>query len=293
MERVAFIGLGAIGRPMCRRLLEDGFKVTVFDVVSENTRELVERGALEAESPKDAVRGAGAAVVMVATSEQALEAIVGEAGISSSLPFGSPLILCSTVGPGAVREIHRRLDSKASQLLDAPVSGGTARARTGELLIMASGVEDTLALAQPVLESLGSKTEWISQNIGDGQSMKLVNQLLCGVHLAAAGEALAFAQSLGLDPARAYEVVRQGAANSFMLDDRARRMLSGEPVDVESALDIFVKDTNLVLEAAWENEFRPDLASSANSIFREGSDAGMGREDDSCVKAIYQTRRAL
>lgn len=293
MERVAFIGLGAIGRPMCRRLLDDGFKVTVFDVVSENNRELVERGASEAESPKAAVQEADAAVVMVATAGQAQEAILGEGGVSSSLPSGSPLILCSTVGPGAIRQIHQRLGSKDKQLLDAPVSGGTARARTGELLIMASGVEDTLALAQPIFESLGSKTEWISQNIGDGQSMKLVNQLLCGVHLAAAGEALAFAQSLGLDPVRAYDVVRQGAANSFMLDDRAQRMLSDGPVDVESALDIFVKDTGLVLEAAQENEFRPDLTVSANSVFREGSEAGMWLKDDSCVKAIYRMRRTL
>jgi 3-hydroxyisobutyrate dehydrogenase len=292
VKRVGFAGLGAIGRPMARRLLDAGFEVAVFDVVPENARELVELGAVEARSPEEAARGAEAVVVMVATPEQALAAILGDRGVSSGLGRGSPLILTSTVGPKTVREIRERLGSMGDQLLDAPVSGGTERARTGDLLIMAGGEEGTFAAARPVLEAMGSRIEWIGPEVGDGQAMKLVNQLLCGVHLAAAGEALAFAEAMGLDPRRAYDVVSKGAANSFMMDDRAPRMLSDGPMSVESAMDIFVKDTGLVVDAARENGMRPDLAMAANGVFSEGSEAGMGREDDSRVRMVYRMRRA-
>lgn len=290
MERIGFVGLGAIGEPMARRLLTGGFEVTVFDVMPERRRELVKLGAIEALSARQAALAADVIIVMVATPEQALEVISGDQGIVSGLSPSKALVFTSTVGPETVREIHRRLGDTGVALLDAPVSGGTARARSGELLIMASGEERALAAARPTLEAMGSKIEWIGQEPGDGQSMKLVNQLLCGVHLAAAGEALAFARTLGLDPERAYEVVSQGAANSFMLDDRAGRMLSGETVGVESALDIFVKDTGLVLDAARESGFRPDLAIAANRVYREGAESGMGREDDSCVEAVYRKR---
>ena len=291
VERVGFVGLGAIGWPMAQRLLVSGFEVAAFDIVPERSRKLVGLGAVEARDPEEAALYGDVTVVMVATGDQALEAIFGDRGVSLGLSKDKILVLTSTVGPKTVEDIDQRLGSTGAKLLDAPVSGGTARARTGDLLIMASGEEHTLTAARPVLEAMGSKIEWISLKVGDGQSMKLVNQLLCGVHLAAAGEALAFAKALGLNPRRAYEVVRQGAANSFMLDDRAGRMLSDGPVDVESALDIFVKDTGLVLDAARENGCQPDLAITANKVFREGSESGMGREDDSRVEAVYRNRK--
>ncbi len=292
MERVGFVGLGAIGRPMAGRLLEGGFGVSVYDVVPENTRELVGSGAVEAGSASEAATAADAVILMVATPEQALEAIFGDLGVSSGLREGSPLILTSTVGPKTAREVRQRLGDKGDQLLDAPVSGGTGRARTGDLLMMIGGEEHTFAAARPVLEAMGSRVEWVGREVGDGQAMKLVNQLLCGVHLAAAGEAMAFAEAMGLDPKMAYDVVSQGAANSFMMDDRGPRMLSDGPVSVESAMDIFVKDTGLVVEAAMENGMKPDLAMAANRVYREGSEAGMGREDDSRVRAVYTMRRS-
>ena len=134
MKRVGFVGLGAIGRPMARRLLDAGFEVAVFDVVTENTRELVRLGAVEVRSPEEAARGAEAVVVMVATPEQALRAILGDRGVSSGLRRGSPLILTSTVGPKAARELQKRLGGMGEPLMDAQVSGGFERVRKGELL---------------------------------------------------------------------------------------------------------------------------------------------------------------
>ncbi len=291
--KVAFVGLGAIGRPMASVLLERGFEVFGFDVVEESRKRLAELGGVEAASAEEAASRADVIVVMVATPEQAMEAIFGQGGVASGVSAGKALLLTSTVGPKTAREIGERLAGSGVLFLDCPVSGGVARARTGELLVMASGDERAFAAARPVLEGVGSKIERISEQPGDGQAMKLVNQLLCGVHLAVAGEALAFARALGLAPERAYEVVRQGAAYSFMLDDRAERMLSNDPVDVESAMDIFVKDTGLVLDAARESGFEAGLAFAANAVFREGSEAGMGREDDSRVEAVYRMRRIV
>lgn len=292
MENVAFVGLGAIGRPMAGTLLDAGFGLVVFDVVEEARRELVERGAAGAESAEEAAARADATVVMVATPEQAVEAIFGDGGAASGLSSGKTLLLASTVGPETAREIGGRLAGSGVLFLDCPVSGGTARARAGELLVMAGGEDTAFDAALPVLRCIGTKIERVGEKPGDGQSMKLVNQLLCGVHLAAAGEALAFARALGLDPAEARRVVSQGAAYSFMLDDRAERMLSDGPVGVESAMDIFVKDTGLVLDAARENGFEADLAAAANGVFREGAEAGMGRDDDSRVEAVYRARTA-
>ena len=290
VERVGFVGLGAIGSPMAQRLIVSGFEVAVFDIVPERSRKLVELGAVEARSGGSRpVRGCNRCHGRHRRPSTGGD--LWRPGVSLGLSKDKILVLTSTVGPKTVGEIDQRLGSTGAKLLDAPVSGGTARARTGDLLIMASGEEHTLTAARPVLEAMGSKIEWISQKVGDGQSMKLVNQLLCGVHLAAAGEALAFARALGLNPRRSYEVVRQGAANSFMLDDRAGRMLSDGPVNVESALDIFVKDTGLVLDAARENGFQPDLAITANKVFQEGSESGMGGEDDSRVEAVYRNRK--
>jgi 3-hydroxyisobutyrate dehydrogenase-like beta-hydroxyacid dehydrogenase len=138
-----------------------------------------------------------------------------------------------------------------------------------------------------VLGAMGSTVAHCGGSVGDGQSVKLVNQLLCGVHIAAAGEALAYAEALGLDPRSVFETIRHGAANSFMLEDRGERMLEREFVPAKSALDIFVKDMGLVREAAGERGFRTPLADAAHRLYEEGSSLGLGGEDDSGVVRVF------
>ena len=137
-------------------------------------------------------------------------------------------------------------------MVDAPASGGVARAGRGDLLILVSGSPEAVAGVQPLLDTLARSAPVVGPSPGDGQRMKLVNQLLCGVHIAAAAEALSFAESLGLDPGECWKILRDGAAASFMFDDRGARMVAGEFGDVRSALDIFVKDMGLVTGAADE-----------------------------------------
>lgn len=288
MESVGFIGLGAMGAPMAGRIVAAGFDLSVFDVRPENAEPLVDAGAARAGSPREVADGVDALVLMVVNAGQAEDALFGSEGAIEALSAGSAVVIMSTVGPEAVRALEGRLAERGVRLLDAPVSGGVARAERGDLLIMAGGTADLFEEVRPVLEAMGSTVAHCGGAVGDGQSVKLVNQLLCGVHIAAAAEALAYAEAMGLDPRSVYETIRHGAANSFMLEDRGERMLEREFVPAKSALDIFVKDMGLVREAAGEQGFRTPLADAAHRLYEVGSSLGLGGEDDSGVVRVFE-----
>ena len=288
MQRLGFVGLGAMGLPMAMRLADVGFELKAFDVLAERARPLVELGAASAASPKEAAEGAEALVVMVANAEQAKGVLFGEGAAAGSLTEGAAVVVMSTIGPEAVSELADGLAERGLRTLDAPVSGGVARAEKGDLLIMAGGPEELFEELRPVLGEMGSSVVHCGPRVGDGQAVKLVNQLLCGVHIAAAAEGLAYAEALGLDPRFVFETIRHGAANSFMLEDRGERMLEEEFVPPKSALDIFVKDMCLVCKAAEEQGFVTPLASSALGMYLAGRDAGLGAEDDSGVIRVFR-----
>jgi len=168
------------------------------------------------------------------------------------------------------------------------MSGGVARAERGDLVVMVGGPRETFEACRPLLDQMGSTVAYVGESVGDGQALKLVNQLLAGVHIAAAAEALGFAAALGLDPRAAWEVVRHGAAGSFMLGDRGARMLDGEFEPVRSALDIFVKDMGLVVSAAKARKLPTPLAAAAEQLYLAGSAEGLGRRDDSALVTLYE-----
>ena len=292
MERLAFVGLGAMGSPMAKRLVGAGFELEVFDVLEERTRPLVEMGAVSAASLGEAAEGAEALVLMVANAGQAEGVLFGEEGAAEALPEHAAVVVMSTIGPEAVREVAGALAGRGLRTLDAPVSGGVARAEKGDLLIMAGGPEDLFEELRPVLGAMGSSVVHCGPRVGDGQAVKLVNQLLCGVHIAVAAEALAYAEALGLDPRFVFETIRHGAANSFMLEDRGERMLNEEFVPPKSALDIFVKDMGLVRKAAGERSFETPLSSAAYELYLAGKEAELGAEDDSGVIRVFRRRLA-
>ena len=176
-------------------------------------------------------------------------------------------------------------------LLDAPMSGGVARAEQGELVVMVGGPRERFESCRPLLDRLGTTVAYVGETVGDGQALKLVNQLLAGVHIVAAAEALGFAAALGLDPRAAWEVVRHGAAGSFMLDDRGARMLDGDFEPVRSALDIFVKDMGLVVSAAKARKLPTPLAAAAEQLYLAGAAEGLGRRDDSSLITLYERWR--
>jgi 3-hydroxyisobutyrate dehydrogenase-like beta-hydroxyacid dehydrogenase len=288
VECLGFVGLGAMGLPMAGRLAGAGFELKVFDVLAERAWPLVELGVVSTASPKEVAEGTDALVLMVANAEQAKGVLFGEGGVAEALSEGAAVVVMSTIGPEAVRELADGLAEHSLRALDAPVSGGVARAERGDLLIMAGGAEELFEELRPALATMGSSVVHCGPRVGDGQAVKLVNQLLCGVHIAAAGEALAYAEALGLDPRFVFETIRHGAANSFMLENRGERMLEEEFVPPKSALDIFVKDMGLVRAAAEKRDFETPLASAALEVYAAGHDAGLGGEDDSGVIRMFR-----
>ncbi|HTT88771.1 MAG TPA: NAD(P)-dependent oxidoreductase [Acidimicrobiales bacterium] len=286
--KVGWIGLGAMGAPMARRAATAGFDVIAYDkdatrlfaVVSSTGPPSVMHAAGTA---GEAVRDADVAALMVATPEQAEDVLFSPDGVERSLSPGAFVLVMATVGPDAISAWVPRLGQRGLTLVDAPVSGGTARAESGELLAMVGGAEAAVGTVTPLLGALASTTVVVGAEPGDGQRMKLVNQLLCGVHIAVAAEALAFAEALGLDPRQCWEVLRHGAADSFMFEDRGARMLEENFEPPRSALDIFVKDMALVRGAARQAGSPTPLAEAAEQIYLAGQRAGLGRLDDSVV----------
>ncbi|PWH07124.1 NAD(P)-dependent oxidoreductase [Brachybacterium endophyticum] len=289
--RIGWIGLGAMGSPMATLAAAAGAFVTAYDVNPRALEELDPR-VRGAESAREAVGGCDLAVVMVATGAQLDEVLFGEAGIGEALDPGSLLLIMSTVGPSAVESAARAVEGRGVAVVDAPVSGGTARAGTGELLIMVGGPGADVDRTRPLLDVLAANAPLVGTTVGDGQRFKVVNQLLCGVHIAAAGEALSLADAMGLDTAQVLEVLGGGAAASFMLADRGTRMVAGEFDEVRSALDIFVKDMGLVAQAAREVDQPVPVAAAAEQLYVQGRRDGLGRKDDSIVYSVARGGRA-
>ncbi|MFM9610621.1 oxidoreductase [Streptomyces sp. V2] len=289
LPRTAVLGLGAMGLPMARRLAAE-LPLSVYDIDASRRATLAAEGAHDAASPAEAVQGADVVLVAVRDQLQVKGALFGTAGAVEALRAGAVVVLTSTVGPEAARATAQRLAERGVLTVDAPVSGGPVRAGAGELLIVVGAEETALKAALPVLERLASTLTPVGARPGDGQAMKAVNQLLAGVHIAAAAEAVALARGLGLDPATVVESLGRGAAGSFMFADRGPRMVqlydgSGEP-EVKSRLDIFVKDMGIVTGVARDAHVPVPLAAAAEQLYLLGERAGLGARDDSTVVTV-------
>lgn len=290
---VAVIGLGAMGLPMATRLAER-FEVRGFDIAVERVALAAEKGVAAASSAAEAVADAEVVLVAVRTGAQLNDLLFGEAGLAPYLAHGAVVILTSTVGTSGIGETAERLAAHGAQLVDAPLSGGPVRAGEGDLLIVVGAVPAALEVARPALEQLASTLSIVGDKPGDGQALKTVNQLLCGVHIAAAAEALALADALGLDRERTLEALTAGAANSFMLGNRGPRALQAydaEGAEVLSRLDIFVKDLGIVGDAARRVHLSTPVAAAAEQLFLLGEAQGLGARDDSAVIRVIAPER--
>jgi 3-hydroxyisobutyrate dehydrogenase/putative dehydrogenase len=266
-----------------------GQEVTAYDIDAGRVAALAADGVKPAASIAEAATGADVLVVMVATPEQVEGVLYGADPAAPALAPGAVVMVMATVGPAAVQRWADRLAGLQVEVVDAPVSGGVVRAAGGDLLIMVGGPPAAVQRVRPLLDAMARSAPVVGSSPGDGQKVKLVNQLLCGVHIAVAAEALALAEAMDLDPAATWEVVRGGAAASFMLDDRGERMVHGTD-EVKSALDIFVKDMGLVLDAARASSYPAPLAAAAEQLYLAGRRAGLGRRDDSSVIEILRGR---
>ena len=270
---------------MATRVAGAGHDVAVVEPSPER-RALAAAAGLAAGEQMAALAGRDVAVVIVATAAQLEEATSGPGGALQHLRAGSTCVVMSTVGPRAVEATAEAASARSVRLLDVPVTGGVSGAERGELILFASGDATILDEAADVLAPMGRIVR-CGDEVGAGQSMKVVNQLLASVHLAAAAEALAFAAALGLNREAVLEGIRGGAGGSWMLSDRGPRMLEGPEAEVTSAVDVFVKDSGLVTEAAADAGFEAPLARAAREAFERAAELGFGRADDSQVIQAY------
>jgi 3-hydroxyisobutyrate dehydrogenase len=284
---VAVIGLGAMGLPMATHLATT-FSVIGFDPFAPRRELAAESGISTAQTPGGASGSADIALLSVRDQAQAETALFGPDGVLESLRTGCPVILTSTVGPEAARALAARLGEAGYPLVDAPISGGPVRAGKGDLLIVVGASPDALAATRPVLDQLASTLTIVGDRPGDGQSLKTINQLLAGVHIAAAAEAIALARGLGLDPEVVINALSQGAAGSFMFADRGPRMLQAYTggAEVKSRVDIFVKDMGIVTDVGRSAHVPLPLAAAAQQLYLIAEAAGLGAADDSSVVTV-------
>ncbi|XHO95194.1 NAD(P)-dependent oxidoreductase [Azospirillum sp. A26] len=285
MTIVGFIGLGSMGMPMANNLLAKGFAVQGFDVRGDSVAALASRGARPAASAAAAAAGADALVLMVVNAAQAEQALFAD-GALEALPDGSAVILMATCPPGAVAALAARVEAAGRRFVDAPVSGGVVGAVAGTLSIMAAAPAAVVERLRPVLAAMGDKVFHVGERPGQGATVKTVNQLLCGVHIAVVAEAFALAAKVGVDLDILLEIMSGSAASSWMLKDRGPRMLQADP-GITSAVDIFVKDLGIVLEAGRDTKAALPLAAVAHQMFLATSGRGEGAMDDSQVIRSY------
>ena len=280
--KICVIGLGSMGAGMAASLLAKGFAVTGCDVSPDAVARFVAQGGQGARSPAEAAKGADVVISVVVNAAQTGAVLFGPDGAAAVMAPGGAVISCATMAPDAARDFAARAAAMGLDYLDAPISGGAARAAKGELTVMASGAPALFQRLKPVLAAMATTVYELGDDAGTGAAFKIVNQLLAGVHIAAACEAITFAKAMGLDIAKVYEVITASAGNSWMFENRVPHILDGDYAP-RSAVDIFTKDLGIVTDIGRGLKFPTPVASMALQMFVMTAAAGMGRDDDASV----------
>jgi 3-hydroxyisobutyrate dehydrogenase-like beta-hydroxyacid dehydrogenase len=286
--RVAVIGLGSIGMGAALNLLRaPGLEACGADPREAARAEFAAAGGAAVARASDLPDGTEAALVLVVNAAQAEAALFGPEGAAPRLAPGAVLVVSVTFAPDDARRLAAKAEAAGLLYLDAPVSGGAAGARAGALTVMASGSEAAFARAKPVLDVVAKKVWRLGDAPGLGSTVKVVHQLLAGVHIAAAAEAVALGIRAGVDPRALYEVVTGAAGNSWMFENRVPHVLDADETP-RSAVDIFVKDLGLVGDLARAVAFPAPLAAQAHQLFVSARAQGHGGVDDAFVIRAYQ-----
>jgi len=275
-----------MGGGMARSLVRAGHEVHAYDVRVDALDAFARDGGVACATPADLAKRCTVIVSVVVDARQTEDVLFGSGGCAAAMTPGSVFVMCSTVDPRWSAGLEQRLAQQDVLYLDAPISGGAQRAARGEITMMTSGSERAYAVAQPVLDAMAARVYKLGDRAGAGSTIKIINQLLAGVHIAAAAEAMALGLKAGVDPAALYDVITHSAGNSWMFENRMPHVISGDYTPL-SAVDIFVKDLGLVLDMARADKFPLPLSSTAHQMFMHASAAGHGREDDSAVIKIF------
>jgi len=286
---VGLVGLGAMGAGMAQSLRRAGHAPHVFDVRREAAEAFAREGGTACATLAELGAQCDIVVSVVVNAAQTESVLFGDGtspGCAASMKPGSVFVMCSTVDPNWSVALEARLEKLGILYIDAPISGGAAKAASGQMTMMTAARPAAYEKAGAVLDAMAAKVYRLGDKAGAGSKVKIINQLLAGVHIAVAAEAMALGLREGVDPAALYEVITHSAGNSWMFENRMAHVLAGDYTPL-SAVDIFVKDLGLVLDVARASKFPLPLSSTAHQMFMQASTAGFAREDDSAVIKIF------
>lgn len=278
---VAMIGLGSMGMGMARSIARAGLSLKAFDVNLKALEAIADIGQ-GASDVVAASEGCDIVVCAVVNAKQTREVLLGPNGAVQAMKQGGVVVSCATMSPEEARTLGAAVNEAGRLYLDAPISGGPAKAASGQMTIMASGTRDAFSKARPALEAMAGKIYELGDEAGAGASYKMINQMLAGVHIAAACEAMSFAAKLGLDLKKVFEVITASAGNSWMFENRVPHILDGD-YSPKSAVSIFTKDLGIISDMGRTEKFPLSLSATALQMFLMTAAAGMERDDDASV----------
>jgi len=285
---IGFIGLGIMGRPMAKNLLRAGYSLTVFNRSKGPVEELVAAGAKASSSPRELAAQSDVIITIVTDSPDVMEVVTGDQGVVYGARPGSVVIDMSTISPKVTRDIARKLAERGVAMLDAPVSGGDKGAREGTLSIMVGGDPEVFEACRPILAAMGKTIVHVGET-GMGQTVKLCNQIVCGLNLLAVAEGLAFAARAGADLNKVLDVISRGAAASWMLENLGPKMVAGDYAP-GFMVKLQQKDLRLALEAAAEKQLPLPGTALVQQLFRHVE--AMGCEDEG-TQALVKVLESL
>ena len=285
-QNIGLIGLGAMGAGMASSLRRAGYNVHVYDIRPEAVSAFTADGGVACDSAESVADACPIVISVLVNADQTEQLLFGAGGKAARMQPDSTFVMCSTVDPNWSVNLEQRLEAMGIGYLDAPISGGAAKAASGEMTMMTAGKPAVYARLNGVLEAMAAKVYRLGDQAGNGSKVKIINQLLAGVHIAAAAEAMALGLREGVAADDLYEVITHSAGNSWMFENRMAHVLKGDYTPL-SAVDIFVKDLGLVLDTARATKFPLPLSATAHQMFMQASTSGFGREDDAAVIKIF------
>ncbi|KAB7653199.1 MULTISPECIES: L-threonate dehydrogenase [Plesiomonas] len=286
VKSVAVIGLGSMGMGAAKSCIRAGLDVYGIDLNPVALEDLGNAGAKGVSTDANQFAQNLDAVLLLVINAKQVKSVLFDSGLAANLKPLTPVMVSATISAQDAKEIEAMLKTYNLLMLDAPVSGGALKANAGEMTIMASGPQQAFDMLKPVLDATASKVYNIGKEIGLGATVKIIHQLLAGVHIAAGAEAMALAARANIPLDLMYDVVTNAAGNSWMFENRMKHVVDGD-YSPKSMVDIFVKDLNLVTDTAQDLRFPLPLASAALNMFTSASNAGYGKEDDSAVIKIF------
>ncbi len=290
MQKIGFIGVGIMGKPMCKNLIDSGYKLVVYDINKEALNEVVEYGAKKSNSPKNVAKNSDIIVTMLPNSPHVKNVVLGENGVIEGVRRGQILIDMSSIAPFVSQEVAKELEKKGVEILDAPVSGGQEKAQSGNLAIMVGGKEEVFRQCKPILEVMGKPV--LVGSIGAGQTTKLVNQVIVAINIAAVAEGLLLGKKAGVDPQRIFEAIKGGLAGSQCLTDKAPRMFKGN-YDPGFRIKLHVKDLTNVLETSRELHTAMPLCAQVMEMMQTLMADGQSEIDHGGLALFYEKMNGI